>query len=210
MNRSDGTEPLIAASAVNGVRHLLLEEGVWDGVRATLVRVHPDASAWIDTDLSVDPTKTAWIPVARYAQMMDALYASAGDERTFALGRARAHRTAVAGAFAPVVRSWQRSFGRDVGEFLKLTFHAWSTQTRHLGEFELESAGAGRARFVLRAAPRVVAECIGWQRFLAGYATGLLDLIERRGLCEIRMDSEGKDMLIVYRYDTDPPPGGPA
>ncbi len=210
MTRSDGTEPLIAGSAVNGVRHLLLEEGVWDAVRAALVRARPDAVAWIDTDLSVDPTKTEWIPVARYVQMMDALYAAVGDERTFALGRERAHRTAVAGAFAPVVRSWQRTFGRDVGEFLKLTFHAWSTQTRHLGEFELADAGPGRARFVLRSPPALVAGCVGWQRFLAGYATGLLDLVGRRGLCEIRMDSEGKDMHIAYRYDTDPPPPGSA
>jgi hypothetical protein len=103
--------PTIAASAVAGVRHLLIEENVWAAVRAELVRTHADATGWIDSELSVDPTKTPWVPVAHHAQMMDALIAVVGRDRTYEFGRLRAHRTAQAGAFAPVVRSWSRSFG---------------------------------------------------------------------------------------------------
>ena len=106
MNRSADNVPTIAASAVAGVRHLLIQENAWAEVRAELVRAHVDASCWIDTDLSIDPTKTQWVPAAHHAQMIDALHAVVGGERTFELGRERAHRTAQAGAFAPVVRSF--------------------------------------------------------------------------------------------------------
>ena len=200
MSASDGV-PTIAASAVAGVRHLLMEENVWAAVRAELVRAHADAAAWIDSDLSVDPTKTQWVPVTHHLQMMEALFAVVGPERTFVLGRTRAHRTAQAGAFAPVVRSWARSFGSNPLEFLKLTLHAWSSQTQHLGEFVPAETRPGHVRFILANAAPVIAESHAWQRFLAGYGTGLLDLVNRVGRCEIRMDSSGKNLEAVYDYD---------
>jgi hypothetical protein len=198
MNRSGGV-PTIAASAVAGVRHLLIKENAWAGVRAELVRAHEGAASWIDKDLSIDPTKTAWVPAEHHAQMIDALMAVVGVERTFDLGRERAHHTAQAGAFAPVVRSWSRSFGRTPSEFLKLTQHAWSAQTQNLGEFTLVEARSGYARFVLRDADSVIAGSTGWKLFLSGYGTGLLDLIERKGRCDIHLADNG-DLEAVYEY----------
>jgi hypothetical protein len=198
MNRSGGV-PTIAASAVAGVRHLLIQEKAWAGVRAELVRVHEGAASWIDSDLSIDPTKTAWVPAEHHAQMIDALRAVVGPERTFELGRERAHHTARAGAFAPVVRSWSRSFGETPSEFLKLTQHAWAAQTRNLGEFVLVEAKPGHARFVLRDADPVIAQSPGWKLFLSGYGTGLLDLVGRTGRCEIRLADNG-DLEAIYEY----------
>jgi len=199
MSSSIGATPTIAASAVAGVRHLLLEESAWAAVRAELVRAHPDAASWIDSDLSVDPTKTRWIAVAHHAQMVDAVHSVFGPERTFDLGRRRANRTAQAGAFAPVVRSWSRSFGSNPVEFLKLTLHAWSSQTQNLGEFVLDEMRPGFVRFVMKDASPVLIESEGWQIFLAGYGTGLLDLVNREGRCEIR--AVGPDVECVYRYE---------
>lgn len=203
---SSGTVPTIAASAVAGVRHLLIEAKVWADVRAELVRVHEDAASWIDSDLSVDPTKTSWVPIAHHTQMMDALHVVAGAERTFELGRERAHRTAQAGAFAPVVRSWARSFGATPAEFLKLTLHAWSSQTQNLGTFVAAESRPGFARFRMAPASRLLRESIGWQAFLAGYGTGLLDLVGRSGRCSLRVD--GDDVDVTYAY-ADPPPEQP-
>jgi len=198
MSATVGGTPTIAASAVAGVRHLLIEENAWASVRAQLVKTHADAASWIDSDLSVDPTKTAWVPVTHHAQMMDALLAVVGPDQTFALGRARAHRTAQAGAFAPVVRSWSRSFGQNPTEFLKLTLHAWSSQTQNLGEFVVADSRPGFARFVMKHASQLLRESAGWQRFLAGYGTGLLDLIERQGRCAIGV--VGADVEVTYTY----------
>lgn len=197
---SGGGPPTIAASAVAGVRHLLIVEDVWAAVRAELVRVHADAASWIDSELSVDPTKTQWVPVRHHTQMMDALLTVVGPERTFALGRARAHRTAQAGAFAPVVRSWSRSFGGNPTEFLNLTLHAWSSQVQNLGVIELVEGRPGYARFVMRDATPLLRHSVGWQQFLAGYGTGLLDLIEREGLCEFRVGENGTDVYVDYTY----------
>jgi len=199
MSSSIGVTPTIAASAVAGVRHLLIEENAWAPVRAELVRAHADAASWIDSDLSVDPTKTQWVPVERHAQMVDAMYAVFGPERTFAFGRKRANRTAQAGAFAPVVRSWSRSFGSNPIEFLKLTLHAWSSQTQNLGEFVIQESRVGFVRFVMKSASPVLLESPGWQTFLAGYGTGLLDLVSREGRCEIR--PVGPDIECIYTYD---------
>lgn len=198
-------EARITASAVAGVRHLLLEEQVWADVRAELER-RPGGAA-IAHELAVDPTKVEWVSAHHYAAMMDALLAATGPERTFALGRARLHRTAQAGAFAPVVRSWTRSFGRDAGEFLRLTLHAWNTQTRNLGTFVLDETRPGHARFVLARASDVIGASAGWQCFLSGYGTGLLDLLHVDGTCAIR--SVGVDVEIVYDYATDGTPTPP-
>jgi len=202
MSSSGVGAPTIAASAVAGVRHLLIEENVWADVRAELVRTHADAASWIDSDLSVDPTKTRWVPVEHHAQMMDALFAVAGAARTFDLGRARGVRTGQAGAFAPVVRSWSRSFGANPAEFLKLTLHAWSSQTQNLGEFVLAEARPGHVRFVMKDATRLLTESPGWQLFLAGYGTGLLDLVKREGRCDIHR--AGPDIECIYTYDSAP------
>jgi hypothetical protein len=200
MRVSDDT-PTIAASAVAGVRHLLMEEKLWPSVRAELVRKHADAAGWIDSDLSVDPTKTAWVPVSHHAQMMDALLSAVGAEQTYELGRLRARRTAMAGAFAPVVRSWARSFGSNPTEFLRLTLHAWSSQTQRLGEFVVRETRPGYSCFVLRNASPLLLEGIGWQTFLAGYGTGLLDLIDREGRCEFRIPPGSPDVEVAYTYD---------
>jgi hypothetical protein len=198
MSSSAGGTPTIAASAVAGVRHLLIEENVWAGVRAELVRVHADAASWIDSDLSIDPTKVSWVPVNYHVQMMDALRTVVGPDRVLALGRLRAHRTTQGGAFAPVVRSWSRSFGTDPTEFLKLTLHAWSSQTQNLGAFTIAESRPGYARFVMHDATRLLRDSPGWQLFLAGYGTGLLDLVKREGRCEIR--ANGSDVECVYTY----------
>jgi len=209
MSTPVGSAPTIAASAVAGVRHLLIEENAWAPVRAELIRQHAEAASWIGSDLSIDPTKTAWVPAAHHALMMDALIAVAGEERTYELGRERAHRTAQAGAFAPVVRSWSRSFGADPTEFLKLTLHAWSSQTRNLGEFVASESRPGFARFVMKGPAPLLGQSRGWQRFLAGYGTGLLDLVHRAGRCDIRVS--GDDIEVVYTYDptATPPDGSP-
>lgn len=179
---------------------------MWPAVRAELVRKYADAAGWIDSDLSVDPTKTAWVPATYHAQMMDALLSVVGPDKTYALGRLRAHRTALAGAFAPVVRSWSRSFGSNPSEFLRLTLHAWSSQTQHLGEFVMGEVRPGYACFVLRDAPALLIDGLGWQSFLSGYGTGLLDLIQQRGRCELRITPGAADVEVVYTYDEPPTP----
>lgn len=205
MNRSADNVPTIAASAVAGVRHLLIQENAWAEVRAELVRAHVDASSWIDSDLSIDPTKTQWVPAAHHAQMIEALHAVVGHTRTFELGRERAHRTAQAGAFAPVVRSFARSFGDTPSEFLKLTQHAWAAQTQNLGEFVLAESRLGHTRFVLESPSPLIAQNIGWKTFLAGYGTGLLDLVKRKGCCEIEVNGKG-ELEAIYDYDAEPAP----
>lgn len=186
----------IAASAVAGVRHLLLEEQVWADVRAELER-RPGGDAIVH-ELAVDPTKVEWVSARQYAAMMDALLAAVGPERTLALGRMRLHRTAQAGAFAPVIRSWTRSFGRAADEFLRVTLHAWSTQTKNLGTFVLAESRPGHARFVLTHASTVIRASEGWQCFLSGYGTGLIDLLRVEGRCHVRVAHD--DVEIVYDY----------
>jgi hypothetical protein len=202
MSSPVGGAPMIAASAVAGFRHLLIEENVWAAVRAELVRIHVDAASWIDSELSVDPTKVAWVPVTHYAQMMDALVTTVGEARTSALGRERARRGALAGAFGPVIRSWSRSFGADPTEFLKVTLHAWSSQTQNLGAFVLAESRPGYARFVIHGAAPLLLESRGWQLFLAGYGTGLLDLMKGKGRCDI--DASGPDFQCIYVYTFEP------
>jgi len=160
----------------------------------------PDAATWIDSELSVDPTKTQWAPVLHHAQMMDALLTVAGAERTYAFGRSRAHRAAQAGGFAPVVRSWSRSFGSSPTEFLRLTLHAWSAQTQNMGTFEVAESRTGYARFLMKNASAFIGRSRGWQLFLAGYGTGLLDLIQREGRCDIHLVPNSDDVEVVYTY----------
>lgn len=197
MSASD--EPTIAASAVAGVRHLLFEEGLWASVRDELRRAHPEVAEGFDAAFAIDPTKTQWVPVSYHTLMMEALLAVVGPERTYALGRLRAQRTSQAGAFAPVVRSWARSFGSNPTEFLRLTLHAWSSQTQHLGEFVVRETRPGYSCFVLRNASSHLRDGMGWQTFLAGYGTGLLDLIRQEGRCEFRI-TDGHDVEVAYTY----------
>jgi hypothetical protein len=204
---SDGDVPdgaLIAASVIAGVRHLLIESGVWDEVRATLVRREPEAAHWIEAELAVDPTKIDWVTAAHYGELMDAIFDVVGSDRAFALGRERLHRTAQAGAFAPVVRSWARSFGDSPEEFLRLTTHAWSTQTRNFGLVRPTESRLGHARFLIEEAAPVIRDSAGWHRFLSGYGTGLLDLIHREGRCIVRRDRTGRHVEIIYDYDEPP------
>ena len=198
--RNDVPAGEIAASVVAGMRHLLIEQGVWESVRAALEKADPGA----ERALTVDPTKVEWVSAAPYGQMMDALLAVVGETRAFELGRERIHQSAQAGAFAPIVRSWARSFGHNPEEFLRLTTHAWSTQTRGIGTFKLAESRPGRVRFVMADAGRVILEHAGWRRFLCGYGTGLLDLIGRRGSCVISVSSAGTTIDATYAYDDAP------
>ena len=106
------------------------------------------------------------------------------------------------------MRSWSRSFGSTPSEFLKLTLHAWSSQTRNLGEFVLAESRPGHACFVMRDASALFRRSLGWQCFLAGYGTGLLDLVVANGRCEIRVADAG-DIEVVYTYPVAAPPRPP-
>ncbi len=192
--------PRVAASLVTGLRHLLIEHRVWDPARAVLLRRHPDVLKWVENDLAVDPTRVDWVVAAHYGDLMDAILEVVGADRTFALGRERFERTAKAGAFAPVVRSWARSFGDDPQEFLRLAIHAWSAQTRNLGVLESVESRLGRARFVLRDAGPPIRDSVGWRRFISGYGTGMLDLIQREGFCAVELDVSGHHVEITFDY----------
>jgi hypothetical protein len=190
----------LAASVIAGLRHLLIERGVWDQVRSTLVARDPTALEWIESELAVDPTKTEWVAATHYGLLWEAIVGVVGMDRTFALGRERLHRTAQAGAFAPVVRSWVRSFGEKPEEFLRLTTHAWSSQTKNFGSFKEAENRAGHARFVMEDASPILRESLGWRQFLSGYGTGLLDLIEREGQCRVEVAPTGRNVEIVFDY----------
>jgi hypothetical protein len=199
--RDDAAEaPQIAASVIVGLRHLLIDSGIWQPVRAALAARDPRSIEWIETELAVDPTTTAWVTSAHFGDLMDTILEVVGSDRAFELGRERLHRSAQAGAFAPVVRSWMRSFGESPEEFLRLTIHAWSSQTRSFGVVSVVENRPGHARFVMLDAPEVIRDSAGWHRFLSGYGTGLLDLIHRQGQCAVRRDPSGKSVEIVFDY----------
>lgn len=201
-SRSDAPKgALIAASVIAGLRHQLMERGIWESVRAALLERRPDALDWIETELSVDPTKTDWVNAAHYGELMDAIHRVVGPERAFALGRERLHRTAQAGAFAPIVRSWARSFGESPEEFLRLTTHAWSSQTRNFGALVQLASRLGHTRYVLTDATPVIRDSTGWHQFLSGYGTGFLDLIRRDGLCVVSRDPTGRHVEITFDYE---------
>ena len=196
---------LIAASASAGVRHLLIDEGVWEAVKTALLARAPSAAEWIEREIAVDPTKVEWVSANHHGELMDALLDVVGADRTFALGRERLHRTAQAGAFAPIVRAWARSFGRSPEEFLRLTTHAWSAQTKNFGPVKPTESRPGHARFVMEDAASVIRDSQGWHRFLSGYGTGLLDLIHREGRCIVRRDRTGRHVEIIFDYDEPTP-----
>ena len=56
----------------------------------------------------------------------------------------------------------------------------------------------------LMASPQLhlLTESPGWQLFLAGYGTGLLDLVKREGRCDIHR--AGPDIECIYTYESAP------
>ena len=72
------------------------------------------------------------------------------------------------------------------------------------GEFVLAESRPGYVRFSMLGASALLRESRGWQIFLAGYGTGLLDLIHCEGRCDIRVSPNGVDVDVDYIY-VEPP-----
>lgn len=188
----------MAGGVVAAYRASLLVSDRWAEVRAAFSAARPDDETWVDTASGED-----WVPWDGYVALLEAVARVIGVEGLRSLVRRRIIDPEGSNFFAPMLRSWARSFGESPEHMLRGAVQAWRTAQRNVGTIVLHSVGAGEVHLALEG-PRVgvYGRSAAMAASLEGLALGFLDSAHPRPVfVEVELQTRGQAPTLVCRFD---------
>lgn len=132
--------------------------------------LRPDAASWVDTALEPH----VWCPAEWHLVIMNALRLEYGEQGARDFGAARLRDSLRAGATAPILRCWMRSYGSAPGDLLRVTPYIWNAVTRAVGRVTVTSSREREVEVQVTGLPETARRCTGWHRYLEGYGAAWL------------------------------------
>jgi hypothetical protein len=188
---------LIAGGVIASYRASLIERDLWEHVGARCERRSPFSAEWLD---GVRPRD--WVDVAAFVTLLDVIGETMGLDELRTLVRKRIVDPAGSNFYAPILRSWARSFGTSPEHMLRGIVHVWRAALRHAGQVRHLTVSAGEVHLVIegpleqayRASPALAAE-------LEGLAFSLLDSAHPRPvLVEVELRRERGPVALVCSF----------
>lgn len=143
-----------------------------------------------------------WLPLPRFVTLLDALAQRVEPELLKTLVRRRMVEPSGSNFYAPMLRSWSRSFGASPGQMLRGLLPLWRAALRHAEPPEVLLVAANEVH-VLFAGPiaRAVRSCEALSVSLEGVLLGLLDLASPRPLLsDVELQRAAGGVRAVCRF----------
>lgn len=188
---------LISGGVLSSYRAILVERDLWEDVRATFARRGAYDDAWLDRVSHKD-----WVEVEAFVLLLDVLADTMGLDALRSLVRRRVIDPGGSNFYAPILRSWARSFGHSPENMLRGVVHVWRAALRNAGRVRHEAVRAGEVHLFIegplehayRASPALAAE-------LEGLAFSLLDSAKPRPMfVEVELRSAGVPVALVCSF----------
>ncbi len=188
---------LIAGGVISSYRASLLERDLWEHVRALFARRGPFSAEWLDGVSHQD-----WVDVAAFVALLEVMADTMGLDELRWLVRKRIVDSTGSNFYAPILRSWARSFGTSPEHMLRGIVHVWRAALRHAGRVRHLPVRAGEVHLVIegpleqayRSSPALAVE-------LEGLAFALLDSAQPRPVfVEVELRRERTPVALVCNF----------
>jgi hypothetical protein len=187
---------LIAGGVLTSYRASLVERDIWDHVRARFAQRGGHDPEWLDA-----VTQHDWVDVSVFVSLLDAIGDTIGIDALRSLVRKRIADPEGSHFYAPILRSWARSFGTNPESMLRGVVHVWRAALRNAGRVRAEAVRAGEVHLLIegpledayRTSPALASE-------LEGLAFSLLDSAHPRPMfIEVELDRKRPALVCSFR-----------
>jgi hypothetical protein len=195
--------PMVAGGLISTYRASMIERDLWDHVRATLsassaCATHGTAELdWVDGKAPPE-----WVELDHFVALIEAIGATLGPNELRTLVRRRIVDPSGSSFYAPMLRSWARSFGASAGHMLRGAVHVWRAAVRNVGTLKPVDVRPGEVHLVVegpaaeayRRSPALAAS-------FEGLALGVLDLSQPRPVfVEVELVARRDPVALVCRF----------
>jgi hypothetical protein len=186
---------LIAGGVLTSYRASLVERDIWEHVRARFAQRGPRDAEWLDAVTHHD-----WVDVEAFVTLLDAIGETIGIDALRNLVRKRIADPAGSNFYAPILRSWARSFGTNPESMLRGVVHVWRAALRNAGRVRHHAVREGEVHLLIegpleqayRTSPALASE-------LEGMAFSLLDSAHPRPMfVEVELDRQRAALVCSF------------
>lgn len=187
---------LIAGGVISSYRASLVERDLWEHVCALLEQSTTYRADWLTSVSQRD-----WVEVEVFVALLDAIGCTMGLDELRMLVRKRIADPAGSNFYAPIVRSWSRSFSTPE-QMLRGIVHVWRAALRNAGsvrhmpvsEREVHLVIEGPLESAYRASSALAVE-------LEGLAFSLLDAAQPRPVfVEVELQRQRAQVALVCSF----------
>lgn len=187
---------LIAGGVIASYRASLVERDLWQHVCAQFAERGPHDGAWLDGVSARD-----WVDVKAFVTLLDVIGETMGLDELRSLVRKRLVDPAGSNFYAPILRSWARSFSSPEN-MLHGIVHVWRAALRNAGRVRHLPVRSGEVHLVIegplenayRGSRALAAE-------LEGLAFSLLDSAHPRPVfVEVELRSQARTVALVCSF----------
>jgi hypothetical protein len=188
---------LLSGGVISSYRAILVERDLWEHVRARFAQRGLHDAAWLD-----DVNHQDWVDVEAFVALLEVMAECMGVDELRWLVRKRIVDPAGSNFYAPILRSWARSFGHSPENMLRGVIHVWRAALRNAGRVRHEAVRAGEVHLVVegplesayRSSPALGAE-------LEGLAFSLLDSAHPRPVfVEVELRAQQSLVTLVCNF----------
>lgn len=188
---------LVAGGVIASYRATLVERELWTRVSARFGEGGAFDPRWLD-DVKPDD----WVDAAGFVHLIEVLGDTLGIDGLRSLVRKRVVDPSGSNFYAPILRSWARSFGKSPEHMLRGVVHVWRAALRRAGRVRHSAVRPGEVHLMVegpladsyRRSPALAAE-------LEGLAFSLLDAAQPRPVfVEIELRREQSPLALVCSF----------
>jgi hypothetical protein len=188
---------LIAGGVISSYRACLVERDIWEHVCAGFEQRSGRDAEWLDGVSHHD-----WVDVESFVGLLDTIGETIGLDALRTLVRKRIADPGGSNFFAPILRSWGRSFCTSPELMLRGVVHVFRAALRHAGKVRHMASGDGEVQLVIegplehayRGSPALGTE-------LEGLALSLLDAAHPRPVfVEVELRCERPTVALVCSF----------
>lgn len=188
---------LIAGGVISSYRACLVERDLWEHVRALAARGSAYDADWYDAIAPAD-----WVDVDAFVRLLEAIGETMGLDSLRWLVRRRIANPAGSNFYAPILRSWARSFGKSPELMLRGVVHVWRAALRHAGHVRHLPVRPGEVQLLVEGPlEQAYRTSRALSTELEGLALSLLDYAQPRPIfVEVELHSERQPVALVCSF----------
>lgn len=193
------SSPLVAGGVFASYRGTMLERDLWDHTRQAFVSRSGKEPAELDRLCEEE-----WVELASYATLLDAMGDTLGLDELRTMIRKRMVDPKSGSFYAPMTRSWARSFGSSPEYVLRGVVHVFRAALRNAGQLKAVEVRPGELHLIVEGhAAQCARDSQAFGVSLEGLALGFLDLAQPRPmLVEVELASKREPLSLICKWSS--------
>ena len=191
--------PLVAGGVMASYRGTMLERDLWDHTRQAFAQRTGHDVTELDRLCELE-----WVNLCDYSALLDALSDTLGLDELRTMIRKRMVDPRGSSFYAPMTRSWARSFGSSPEHVMRGMVHIFRAALRSSGQLRAVDVRPGELHLIVEGPAAVQARSSkAFGAALEGLALGFMDLAQPRPtLIEVELATGREPLSLICKWSS--------